>query len=437
MKVVLSNRVWGTSELDAQEIRDACSHRIELSSYEAFMASQRGGLPYRMERTYTTPAPNVFSIPIGRIDLLPKDTEIVDKRVSLPIMSFPAFTATLRESQANCVAFAERHNSCIIRARPGWGKTFTALAIAARLKQRCLVVVHTKKLLEQWVEEVEKVLGIRCGTIGDSKYQIGDYITVGIIRSVHKHRLSLAKSFGLVIVDEVHHLPAEQSKEFINSNFAKHKIGMSGTLERVDKTHVLIYDYISTSVFYAPDENVMTPKVHVIHVPINFDSIGGANYANSVSILNSMPEYQHLIAQVVNRYVELGHKVLCLCERTTIIDIVAAETNGFPYHYNTPKEQKEACFTKMRSGEGTNIIGSQKIFSEGISENYLSCLVLGFSTKGPPLQQLIGRVIREFNGKKQPVIVDIVLEGRTYKRHFEDRKAQYLEYGYDITEYRF
>ena len=96
-----------------------------------------------------------------------------------------------------------------------------------------------------------------------------------------------------------------------------------------------------------------------------------------------------------------------------------------------------ASVTKMLGYGNTNIIGSQKIFSEGISENYLSCLVLGFSTKGPPLQQLIGRVIREFNGKKQPVIVDIVLEGRTYKRHFEDRKAQYLEYGYDITEYRF
>ena len=438
MKCIISNRIWGDYSLGTRDVMDACTYKIPLSDYEAMLASTRGGLPYRVIKTYTRPAENVFSIPSGRIDLIPEVAEVVDKRTSVPLLAFPEFkfSNSLRESQINAVEFAKTHGSIIIKARPGWGKTFTALAIAAALKQRTLVIVHTKKLLEQWVEEIEGALGIKPGIVGDSKYIIGDYITVSLIKSAHKHRLTLSKSFGLVIVDEVHHLPAEQFTAFISSSYAKHKIGMSGTLERSDNTHVLLFDYISRAVFTAPDENVMTPRVDVIHVPVDFDNIYGTTYASKVTELNNSPEWWDILASIVNRYVELGHKVLCLTDRTSSVNAVAAKTNGYAYCYDTPKDLKQKCMEDMRAGKGTNIVGSQKIFSEGISENYLSCLVLGFSVKGPPLQQLIGRVIRQHPGKKTPVIVDVVLKGRSHLKHLADRMAQYESAGYSVTEYR-
>ncbi len=43
----------------------------------------------------------------------------------------------------------------IIQAKPGWGKTVTALAIAAKLKVPTLVVVHKKFLMDQWIERIQ------------------------------------------------------------------------------------------------------------------------------------------------------------------------------------------------------------------------------------------------------------------------------------------
>lgn len=435
MKVIISNRIWIPKDCETPEMTSSCTHKIPLSDYEAMLSTRRGGLPYRVIKTYTRPTANIISVPSGRMDLIPKGMEVVNKTCGEPIDNFPTFKGKLRESQQNAVDFTLRHGNIIIKARPGWGKTFTACAIAAQYKMKTLIVVHTKALLTQWVNEIQKVLGTAAGKIGDDSYSIGEFITVGIIKSVFTHKVRISKEFGLVIVDEVHHLPAEQFLSFINSSYAKVKIGMSGTLERVDKTHVVIYDYISTMIFNAPEENVMTPEVHVIHLDINFAAEYYGCHAEKISELNSDPRYTQAIASICDAYATKGHKVLCVMERVDAITIVSNKCNGVPYHYNTPKEEKKTAFDKIKSGEHNVLVGSVKIFSEGISENYLSCLVLGLQTSGPPLEQLVGRVIREHPNKPTPIIVDIRLIGRSPEKAAEARDDFYRQAGYKVTKF--
>lgn len=435
MKAIISNRIWIPKECETKEMTSSCTHKIPLSDYEAMLSSRRGGLTYRVIKTYTRPTANIISVPSGRADLIPKDIEVVNKTVGVELENFPAFTGKLRTSQQDAVDFAVKHGNIIIQARPGWGKTFTACAIAAKFRMKTLIVVHTKALLDQWVAEIEKVLGVTAGKIGDDSYTIGEFVTVGIIKSVFKHKVHISKEFGLVIVDEVHHLPAEQFLGFINSNYAKIKIGMSGTLERVDKTHVVIYDYISNLVFTAPDENVMTPEIHVINLPINFSTEYVGCHAEKVSELNNDNRYISAIASICATYAEKGHKVLCVMERVDAISYVAGLCNGIPYHYNTTKEDKATAFSKIKSGDSDVLVGSVKIFSEGISENYLSCLVLGLQTSGPPLEQLIGRVIREYPNKPTPIIVDIRLIGKSPQKAAEARDEYYRRADYKVTEF--
>ena len=79
------------------------------------------------------------------------------------------------------------------------------------------------------------------------------------------------------------------------------------------------------------------------------------------------------------------------------------------------------------------LCGTQAIFSEGISLNSLSCIVLATPINNEPLlTQLIGRIIRVQEGKKQPVIVDIHLEGNTARRQANARFGYYMKQGYDI-----
>ena len=90
---------------------------------------------------------------------------------------------------------------------------------------------------------------------------------------------------------------------------------------------------------------------------------------------------------------------------------------------------------EIRFGKKEILFGTQAIFSEGISLDDLSCLILGTPVNNEPLlTQLIGRVIRQKEGKKDPVVIDIQLKGNTARRQASNRVGYYMKQGYDIRE---
>ncbi len=94
---------------------------------------------------------------------------------------------------------------------------------------------------------------------------------------------------------------------------------------------------------------------------------------------------------------------------------------------------REEIIESVRRGEKDIVFGTQSIFSEGISVDNLSCLILGTPVNNESLlTQLIGRVIRERQGKKQPVVVDINLKGSTAKRQAQARRGHYIQEGYQV-----
>lgn len=442
-KAIISNKIYLSDNTDgsvawATPLKEACTHKIPIP----FNPNQsKFAKPFKILKSYTYLGKGIFTIPSGRQDLIPSDFEIIDKRVDLRAPLFPKFLKEefLRDSQMEARTFAVDSGNCLISARPGWGKTFTALAIASALKRKTLIVVHTKALAEQWIEEICSVYGITeesIGKIWEGRVDIGEYITVGIVRTLHNNRLELAKSFGLIIVDEVHHLPADQFSGFIDVNHAKIKIGMTGTLERKDQKHALIFDYISTNVFIAPDENVMTPTVDVIKVPIDFDNFEGV-YANKVTAINNDPAFLYVLSSLCITYADLGHKILFVSDRISALEALKERigNRAVIYHSSLSKKEKDYALERMRTGKSDILLGSIKIFLEGISENYLSSLILGASISGPPLEQVIGRVIRQNPGKEAPIIVDVVPAGKTMRRHHEERTKTYARFDYSVNYY--
>ena len=90
---------------------------------------------------------------------------------------------------------------------------------------------------------------------------------------------------------------------------------------------------------------------------------------------------------------------------------------------------------EINYGDKNILFGTQAIFSEGISVNALSVLILGTPINNEPLlTQLIGRVIREREGKKTPVIVDIHLKGNTARKQASNRMGYYMKQGWHINQ---
>jgi len=186
------------------------SNRIYLSSNEHILKYLKEHLYYVIPSKHPRALPeiiydvikinsDVVSIPVGRTDLIPSNYDIVDKRTLAPV-AFPDFTFTLRDSQQEVYDMVD--DNYLINAQPGWGKTFTALAIAHKLGQKTLVIVHTISLRDQWASEIKKVFGFSPDVIGSGKFGTSTPIVVSNIQTLRKRALEIRKEFGTVIVDE-------------------------------------------------------------------------------------------------------------------------------------------------------------------------------------------------------------------------------------------
>jgi superfamily II DNA or RNA helicase len=377
---------------------------------------------------------NLVSIPIGRGDLIPNAYEMVDKRVMVPV-NFPEFQFVLRESQQ--AVYDELDDSSIINAWVSWGKTFTGLAIAGKLRQKTLVITHTVPLRNQWAKEVEKVYGITPGIIGSGSWNTDPCIVVGNTQTLYRNIDRIRKMFGTIILDEMHHVSSPTFSKIIDSSHARYKIGLSGTIERKDGKHVVFRDYFGSKLFQPPKENFMTPSINIYRSEVRF--MDGANipWANRVNNLANNEEYVHSVSLLASYYAARGHKVLVVSDRVHFLKTCAqlVGEKAICVTGEVPHEERESLIDEINYGNKEILFGTQAIFSEGISVNSLSVLILGTPINNEPLlTQLIGRVIREQEGKRDPVIVDIHLKGKTATRQASNRMGYYMKQGYSIKE---
>lgn len=426
-KAVLSNRIWMNFDEELYE-----KLKLELT-YK--IPSKVPTDPPTIRREYSIIGNKFLTIPIGRQDLIPSNYEIIDKRVYNPV-KFPKFKFELRPSQE--LIYNAVYDNCLINANVSWGKTFSGIAIATKLKQKTLVITHTVNLRDQWIEEVKKTLGIEPGIIGGvNKKPIFIHkdkpITIANVQTLRKHINTLKKEFGLVIMDEVHHAPASIFTQCVEGLCARFKIGLSATLKRKDFLHIVIPNYFSSTIFKPPKENQMTPEVVMVQTDIPFSSNSTIPWANKVNELVARPEYLDLITSISERYADLGHMVLTVSDRTEFLENCKNKSGDRAIMITGTTDNRDELHKSMENREHDILYGAISIYKEGISLNFLSCLILGAPTNNDPLlEQLIGRVQRHVEGKLTPVIVDIVLKGATAKRQAQTRAGHYIRHGYKV-----
>ena len=424
MKAVLSNRIQieGNTEL-LQEMEEELTYSLPPRMPQD---------PPMVLKTIRPLREGLVSIPMGRLDLVPDDYEIIDKRIKVPV-DFPEFKFTLRHSQK--VTVDEVDDCAIINAWVSWGKTIAALAIAKKLGQKTLVVTHTTNLRNQWEKEVYKAFGTQAGRIGSGVMNTSPPITIGNIQTLYRRIPEIRNLFGTVILDEMHHVSSPTFTRIIDEMPARYKIGLTGTLERKDGRHVVFRDYFGHNVLKPPKENYMTPKVDVIKSEVRFLDGSYTPWAERINHLANNEEYVHSISLIAAKYAAEGHKVLVVSDRVAFLKVCHRLVGDNSVCITGDMDFAERDKTMKQIGGSKNILfGTQAIFSEGISLDDLSCLVLGTPVNNDPLlTQLIGRVIREKEGKLQPVVVDIHLKGKTATRQANARMGYYIKQDYKVN----
>jgi len=434
VKAVLSNRIYLDDPGPAA--RKFIESQLTYKFPKVISASKKTGLTAGLEtvKSYKNLVKGILSIPQGRLDLIPEDYEIVDKRVT-NVVPFPQPKYPLREAQQ--VVYDDVSDTCFINALVGWGKTFTALHIARKLGQKTLVITHTTALRDQWYDECTQLFGLEPGIIGSGKYDIEDhFVVIGNIQSLKKYKADLAKEFGTIILDEAHHCPANMFTDFVDSSYARYRIALSGTMFRKDGKHKMFPDYFGTKVYQPPQSDTLTPVVKLVKTNIALN--GKLPWTERVTELVSNDEYVRFIAATALAQVIKGHSVLIIGDRIEFLKQVAeyvGETCVLVTG-DTDYDAREKAKQQLLSKEKMCVVGSRQIFSEGISINILSSVILAtpIGNNEALLEQIIGRVQRQHPEKKTPPeVLDIQFAGWADRKQNNDRLALYMRKGWEIV----
>ena len=379
---------------------------------------------------------NYYIVPSNSYHKLEWESVIDNRNFELAEQDL-SFTGTLRWEQQEAVDkfFTKgRARSGLLQAPCGWGKTFTGCDIIARNNTKTLVLVHTKLLFRQWIEELERQIpNIKIGKIGDGILDVQD-ITVGIYKSVYNNRNTLADSFSTVIVDEAHLCPAEMFSTALNSLNAKVKIGISATPRRKDGKHVFLSDYFSPFFVQAKDPRQLTdPGVQVIPTDFRFNVIDPKrDWSRQVNKLAENKKYQELIAKNAIAHIKNGRCPLILGDRIQMLkDIQKLIPESICLIGESDESVREDVLQNV--GGKYKAVLSTRLFDEGNSCHRLDTLYLTCPSNNPiKLEQRVGRIIREHPEKQSPLVVDFWLSGGVVSRQQKKRLEWYKQRGYYI-----
>lgn len=336
--------------------------------------------------------------------------EFQDKRNKLPEINL-LFNAELQDHQFQVIELARKKDFGVIVAPPGSGKTIMALKIIADRKQPALILVHRKQLLDQWIERIESFLEIPArdiGRIGQGKVKIGKQVTITMIQSLSKELIKgtsseLTTSFGLLIIDECHHVPAKTFRDTIAKFNTQYCYGLTATPFRKYNDDKLIFAFLGEIIAEAKAEELnlkQAPKVVIrnteLNVPFNPKT---DQFETLAKILVHDSARNQLIISDISKELRSGKKAIVITERK---DHITSLNQYLKQHFETVTlsgedsvREKEFKLKSLNDGNFQVLITTGQFFGEGSDIKNINSLflVFPFSFDGK-LIQYIGRVQR-------------------------------------------
>jgi superfamily II DNA or RNA helicase len=306
----------------------------------------------------------------------------------------------------------------VIVSPAGSGKTIIALELIVQKKQPTLILVHRKQLFDQWIDRIQNFLSIpknKIGQIGNQKYKIGQEITVAMIQSLTRCDLSeLSSRFGMIIVDECHHIPAKSFREVITKLNCFYLYGLTATPKRKNNDEKLIYVYIGNIIYEMTLKELMVvqeskAEINIketdLYVPYDYKI---DNYETISQVLIYDTVRNAMIIKDIEENISRFKSILVLTERKSHVNILnlylKERYETIAISGDDSERSRKSKLEQIEQGHFQIIISTGQYFGEGIDVSSLECLfiVYPFAFEGK-LVQYIGRIQRS---GKSPVIFD-------------------------------
>ncbi|MGM9602970.1 MAG: TOTE conflict system archaeo-eukaryotic primase domain-containing protein [Faecousia sp.] len=378
-----------------------------------------------------------------------------------------SFSGTLRAEQEPAAQALFMEEMGVLSATTAFGKTVIGAWLIGQRKTNTLILVQSSALLEQWKTALEQFLDIRevlpeppkkrgrrkklhlIGQVGAGKNTRSGIIDIAIMQSLFEGAAKSVKPFveeyGMVIVDECHHVAAFTFESILKAAKAKYVYGLSATPVRKDGHHPIIFMQCGP-VRYLVDAKSQAEKRTFSHFVIprftrtRLLNAGGIQdlYAGIAANGNR----NELLIEDALKLIQEGRTPILLTERKEHAVSLASMLTGKVQNVfllvgsdkQKDKREKLAVLQDVPQDEHMVVVATGKYIGEGFDFPRLDTLLLAMpiSWKGT-LAQYAGRLHRNYEGKNEVRIYDYVdIHVPALERMYHKRMKGYAELGYQV-----
>jgi len=350
---------------------------------------------------------------------------------------------TLSDAQERAVDAALGRRMGLVCAPAGAGKTVLGLVAVARRRQPALWLTHTVELARQAVARATTVLGLapdEIGFIGDGECRVGERLTIALTQSLARSIPPALLGVGMVVLDEAHHCPAEQTAAVVSQFPARYVLGLTATPYRRDKLDAVLEFYLGPIVATIDKEDLadrlITPGIIKRDTGLRPT---GDSFTEIVSDLVVWPARNALIAEDMARAVTDGRRCLVLSERVGHVEeltrllhergIAAAALYG-----SLGKKARGQVVVDIGAGVIDVAVATGSLVGEGFDCPRLDALFIATPVSfGGRITQYIGRVSRTAPGKSDALVVDYCDDNRMLWSTWKNRRLVYEREGCAIV----
>lgn len=358
----------------------------------------------------------------------------------------------------------------IMRAPTGYGKTYLGSAVIQKMGVRALVITTKDDILGDWKQALSKTLNIDEDKIGEWHGDVvpepHHEVVVGLVQSVCKgyerYPRELYESFGMVVVDEVQRMGADKFGEAMWWLPARYRLGLSATPYRKDGRDEMFRAHIGEIEVWT-EEQTLIPKVICVDTGWQVPEVW--NYQTKTKGPLIIPWDRAIIAvkhlqgdrtrnQIICRFMEAalkkGRITVILSDtvehlqfiKDALIESGVEDTEeNFGWYvglankvYTRPKKERYiGCREDIRERAklAKIALATYKMTSEGTNVPWWDTEIL--ATAKADVEQPVGRIRREWDGKQQPVVLDMCdYSHRVFAAFAKKRREWYDSIGAEI-----